>query len=345
MRAMSVEPSATQPTARSTRPRTAERAENGVAEPSDPASDVRRFSIIAVAALVGLAATYWVLVGTETGQRLENLALRGAELRTESARQAGLDRLAQVSVATFALSLIAVVVIGIVRRRATAAVIVAGAMGGSVVVVEALKAVLDRPALVDGPAWLLRNSFPSGSAAVATAIAVGAILVSPDRLRWAVVPIAVAYAAIVGEAIQTSGWHRLSDTIGAVLIVIATSSTALAVLARAELVTRTSFGRIDRRVRRLLLAGSLTILGIAAAILAFGALFPLLTSPDGSRRALLQTAFPLLGMGLTAGLIVGFAAAIEPYSIGRRRAPEAAAAVDVAGHDRDVTGSAEHSSR
>ena len=177
---------------------------------------------------------------------------------------------------------------------------------------------LDRPALVDGPIWILRNSFPSGSAAVATAIAVGAILVSPDRLRWAVVPVAVVYAAVVGEAIQTSGWHRLSDTVGAVLIVIASSSAALAVLARAGLVQRTAFGRIDRRLRRLLLAGTLTILGVAAVILAAGALFPLLTSPDGGRRALLQTAFPLLGMGLTAALIVGFAAAIEPYSIGRR---------------------------
>jgi membrane-associated phospholipid phosphatase len=277
----------------------------------------RRFVVIFAGALALMSAVYLAFVLTETGQRLENLALRGAAFRTDAERAAGLDRLSQVSIVIFGSTVVAIVLVGLLRRRPRLGFAVGGLMSASVVAVELLKDVLPRPLLVDGPSWILRNSFPSGSAAVAAAMAIGAILVSPDRLRWVIVPVGAAYAAIVGEALQTTGWHRLSDTIGGVLIVIAVASAGLAVLARAGFVQRSEHGRIDRRVRTILLLAALAALAVGTVVLALAAAFPLLTAPDGGIRAFLQTALPLLGVGFVTAAIVGFSRVVEPYTLGR----------------------------
>lgn len=281
-----------------------------------------RFAFAASIALGLVVVTYWLFVATETGQRLENLALRGAELRTTADREAGVERLTQVSIAIFGVALAAVVAVAWLRRRAGLGLLTAGLMGASVVAVEALKDILTRPALVDGPDWILRNSFPSGSAAVAAAMAVGALLVSPDRLRWAVLPIGAIYATIIGDAIQTTGWHRLSDTIGGVLIVIGTACGALGILARGGLVQPSTHGRIDWRIRRALvgLAGAALLLG--SIVLVTVAVFPLLVAPSGSRQAVLQTAFPLFGSGFILLAVLGFGWLVEPFTLGRRSRPE-----------------------
>jgi hypothetical protein len=280
-------------------------------------SPERRFSALFAGALALMSAIYLAFVTTETGQRLENLALRGAALRSDTERESGLARLSQVSILIFGAALVAVVLVGLMRRRPALGIVIGGLMSASVLAVETLKDVLPRPLLVEGPAWILRNSFPSGSAAVAIAMAIGAILVSPDRLRWVIVPVGAAYAAIVVEALQTTGWHRLSDTIGSVLVVIAVASAGLAVLARAGLVQPSEHGRIDRRVRTILLLTALVAIGVATIVLAIGSLFPLLTSSDGGLRVFLQTAFPLLGIGFVSLAIVGFARVVEPFTIGR----------------------------
>jgi hypothetical protein len=286
----------------------------------------RRFSALFAGALALMGAIYLAFVTTETGQRLENLALRGAALRTDSERETGLARLSQVSILIFGAALVAVVVVGLIRRRPRLGIAVGGLMIASVLAVELLKGVLPRPLLVEGPTWILRNSFPSGSAAVAVAIAVGAILVSPDRVRWVIVPVGAAYAAIVVEALQTTGWHRLSDTLGSVLVVVAVASAGLVLLARAGLVQLSEHGRIDRRVRTILLVTALVALAVATIVLAIGSLFPLLTSSDGGRRVFLQTAFPLVGIGFVSLAIVAFARVVEPFTLGRGRAQDDARA-------------------
>ncbi|HLO34703.1 MAG TPA: phosphatase PAP2 family protein [Candidatus Deferrimicrobium sp.] len=281
----------------------------------------RRFSGVFLGALALLSGAYLAFVASETGQRLENLALRGAELRSDAEREAGLQRLSQVSIAIFGVAVVAIVAVGLLRRRPVLGIAVGALMSASVLAVELLKAVLPRPQLVEGPAWLLRNSFPSGSAAVAAAMAVGAILVSPDRLRWFVVPVGAAWAAIVGDTIQTTGWHRLSDSLGAVLVVIAVGSAGLAVLARAGLVQPSEHGRIDRRIRTVLLLAALAAAATATVVLAVASVFPLLTAPDDGRRAFLQTAFPLLSVAFVTAAIVAFAWVVEPYTLGRGRPP------------------------
>ncbi|MFP5341815.1 MAG: hypothetical protein ACLGIJ_02655 [Candidatus Limnocylindria bacterium] len=276
-----------------------------------------RFLLVAGMAVLLTILTYSVLVATEPGQRIENLALRGAELRSDAERAAALGRLSIVTVAIFGIALVAVLGVGFLRGRERLAFMVAGTMGASVVLAELLKEWLSRPALVEGPIWLLRNSFPSGSAAVAASIAIGAVLVAPDRLRWIVLPIGAVFAGLIVDAVQTAGWHRLSDTVGGVLLVIAAASLGLAALATRGLVHPSPDARIDRRVRAILLVGGSAVVVLGALLVVLPGVFPLLAAPDGARRSILQTAFPLLGLGVTVLALVLFATSIDGYTLGR----------------------------
>jgi uncharacterized membrane protein YidH (DUF202 family) len=137
-----------------------------------------------------------------------------------------------------------------------------------------------------------------------------------------VLPIGALYAAAIGDAIQTTGWHRLSDTVGSALLVIAVASTALVVLARLRLVQPSPRGRVHPRVREMLFALALVALVVGTVMLVLVVAFPLLGSPEGGRRAFLQTAFPLFGAGLTILALVAFTRVIEPFSLGQTQASD-----------------------
>lgn len=286
---------------------------------SGTVSSGARFAAAAVLAIALFGATYWALVTTQVGQELENLAVQGAELRSPAARDASLERLSPISVVTFGLAVTIAFLIAVLRGRLALAAITAGVMVISVILAEILKEVLARPVLLDGPDWILRNSFPSGSAAVATATAVGALLVVPERLRWLVLPLGVLIATVVGDAIQTAGWHRLSDTMGGTLLVLAIASGGLAILARAGLVQPTSHGRVPRPIWIAMAVLALAALTVGTAMIVLMAAFPLLSTPEGGRRAFLQTAFPLFGVAFTILALLVFGRMLEPISLGRGR--------------------------
>jgi PAP2 superfamily len=275
-----------------------------------------RFLVAAGVALALLALTWGLAVGTELGQRIENGALLGAEFRTSAERERGLERLSVISTTMFGIAVVVVFIAALARRRAALAGVVAAAMIVSVVAAEMLKVFLPRPELVTGPVWLLRNSFPSGTAAVAGAVAIGALLVAPDRLRWLALAAGAVYAAVIGEATQATGWHRLSDVAGSLLLSIAVASGMLAVLTTAGLVQPGSRGRIDRRMRNTLTVLALVALLLGAALLVMATIFPLLATTGGARRVFLQTAFPLFGAGFTVLALTLFARLIEPYALG-----------------------------
>lgn len=279
-----------------------------------------RFGLTAIAALGLFAGVYAALVGTARGQRLENLGLLGAQLRGAAAREESLGYLSQVSVLTFALAVIAIAAIAFARRRPGLGVLVGAVMGGATVLAEMLKDVLPRPQLVEGPAWILRNDFPSGTATVAAALGLGALLVAPDRLRWLVLPIGAVFAAVIGQATQITGWHRMSGAIGGVLLVVAAFGAALLLLERAGLVHPTPSGRIHPRLRFGLLIVAAAAFVVAAAALTLLVAFPLLQVPADADSVFLHTVFELVGFGLTIVAFVAFATLIEPFTFGRSAA-------------------------
>lgn len=227
---------------------------------------------LALACTAGVAATYALLVRTRHGQRLDQGAFDGRGLATPSTHEAAQQLLTTISVGTLALATAVLMAQAILRRRTDLALVAGTVIGGSVLSTEALKRLLPRPDLViDGRIW--ENSFPSGHATVAFAVAVAATLVAPRRVRRAVAVVAVLYGAAIGIAVVAAGWHRPSDVAGAYFVVIAWAATVALVDSRAER------HRLDRSrwprpaVARhylvvgavLLVAGYLGALGIVAA--------------------------------------------------------------------------------
>jgi membrane-associated phospholipid phosphatase len=290
----------------------------------------RRF----LAATIGYIAVFWALyvvfVGTEQGQRFENSALLASTLRGDTVRADSLTYLSGVSVVTFAGAMAVVALVGLLRRRPGLGVLAAGAMGVTALAAEILKMVLERPALVDGPVWILRNSFPSGTAAIAAAVGLGALMVCPDRLRWIVLVIAAVLAAFVGQATQVTGWHRASDALAGVVLAGSVASAALVLLARSGHAQTSAVGRVHPRVfvAVVLVAGATILVGLTL-LLAFVA-FPLLRAPDEAESAFLQTASNLMTFGLSVIAIAAFAWVIEPFTLGTT-------AVDAAGLDAEAS--------
>lgn len=292
--------------------------------PSDapgPAHPAIRLWLGAFVFLALLAATYALFVLTEPGQRLENLALEGSALRTEATRADSTFGLETISVVSFGIAIVAVALVALLRRRPALAVAAVLTMGGSAVLGSLLKDLLPRPELVEGPAWLLRNSFPSGHATVAAAVGAGILMVSPGRLRWVALPVAAVGAAVIGQATQVAGWHRASDAIGATLLVLAMASISLAVLAAGGFVEPDLRGRVHPRIHVGLFASALLLLAAAALMGLLPLLFPLLRAPNGAEGVFVHLGLGLAGAGLTLLAFAGFARLQEPLALGRR--PEA----------------------
>lgn len=279
-----------------------------------------RFAGAAVGAGVLFWLVYTAFVLTEFGQRVENLGLAGAALRDDAERADTLARLSQISVLTFGAAILVVLVTAALRRRLGLGAVAIAVMVGATVIAEVLKDVLPRPPLVTGPTWLLRNTFPSGTATVAASIGIGAILVAPDRLRAWVVPLAAVFVAIIGQSTQVAGWHRLSGAIGGVLLVETVASVALVVMAARGMVRRSDVARLHPRIGTglVLVAGAALIIGLVVIMLPV--LFPLLRAPTGSSSVFVHTAFDLFGVGVSFLAVLAFGALIEPFGLGQPRA-------------------------
>ncbi|HEU5204909.1 MAG TPA: phosphatase PAP2 family protein [Candidatus Limnocylindrales bacterium] len=280
------------------------------------------YALAGAGLLAAFIAVYVIAVLTETGQRVENTALLGAAIRSEAERGRSADALSPVSLATFGLAVFLVVTAGFARRRSGLGLVAGAVMVVAVVAAELLKDVLPRPAHIDGPVWLLRNSFPSGTVAVVAATGVGALLVSPDRLRWAVLVVGGVALAIAAQSTQIAGWHRLSDAVGSGLLVAAVGAFGVSVLAAGDLVADSSVGRITWRVYAGILSVGGVLLALGTLLLVLLVVFPLLSSPEGGRRVFFQTAFPLFAAALTPLTLVLFARLLEGRSLGRRPAEE-----------------------
>jgi len=273
-----------------------------------------------------LVATYALFVLTVAGQQLENLGLEGSALRGQPSRADSLLGLGSISVVSFAVAIAALAGVALLQRRPALAIAVVATMGGAAVLAEVLKEVLPRPEHIDGPAWLLRNSFPSGHATVAAAIGAGLLMVAPARLRWLALPVAAIGAAVIGQATQIAGWHRASDAIGAVFLALSTGAGTLAVLAWRGMVAPEERGRVHRRVHLALLVLGLLIVALAALLLLLPLLFPLLRAPNGAEGVFIHLGTGLAGIGITVFAMDAFGRLLEPLSLGTREAPPPAAA-------------------
>ncbi|MFS0702528.1 phosphatase PAP2 family protein [Cellulomonas sp. 179-A 4D5 NHS] len=249
--------------------------------PSDVPGGGRRASslpgvLVAVVAVLGIVATWRVFVETWAGQWTEEAVLRGAEYGQGALWTVAEPVLDVVSVSYIALVLVAAMLIALVRRRWALAIQVVVLVAGSNVTTQLIKRIVtDRPDLgVPGPEM---NALPSGHTTAAASVSAVLVLVVPPRVRPWAAALGAGYTAATGVSTLVGQWHRPSDVIAAVLVVLFWTCVTCVLVARHPGVPgdapRTATGEIAlARSSRSSVAGSRTgalllgLVGVAAAV-------------------------------------------------------------------------------
>lgn len=185
--------------------------------------------LVALVAVAGVWATWRAFVGTEHGQAVDQASLDGAHIGQNRLWEIAEPVLDVVSVGFIAGAVVTCAVIAVVRRRWALALVAGGVLAGANLTTRVLKTmVLERPDLGYGPDF---NTLPSGHTTAAASVAAAVLLVVPPRARpWAAV-LGGAYAAATGVSTLIGQWHRPSDVIAGLLVVLAWGAAGCAVLA------------------------------------------------------------------------------------------------------------------
>ena len=175
---------------------------------------------VALVSAVGIGALWQVFVRSRTGQLLDAAVLDGAHYGRTRLWRLAEPVLDVISVPFIAAVLLAAVVLALVRRQWLLTVQVALLMVGANLTTQLLKyAVLQRPDLGLGDRVV--NTMPSGHTTAAASCAVALVLVVPRRLRPLTAALGAIYTAGTGMATLIGGWHRPSDVVAAMLVVLA----------------------------------------------------------------------------------------------------------------------------
>ena len=185
---------------------------------------------VAVLSFAGVFVLYRVFVDTLAGQQVENAAFQGALYGQTQLWRVAERVLDVVSVGFMAVVLVAAMVIAALRRRWSLAIQVAVLMIGANLTTQLLKNfVLYRPDL--GVEADYGNTLPSGHTTAAASVSAALLLVVPPRVRpWAAV-LGAGYTTATGVSTLIGQWHRPSDVVAAVLVVLAWTAIACAMVA------------------------------------------------------------------------------------------------------------------
>lgn len=170
---------------------------------------------LAAAGFSGLLVTAYIALRTSQGVRLDNAAgdAVSSPARVLSRLYEGLSG---VSVGSVALSLLACVILAVMRRRLDLALGAMIIIGGADLTTQILKKDLFRRIDIgQGP-----NSLPSGHTTVALSIALAAVMVAPSAWRSMVSIGVTATAALVGVSLVLGRWHRPSDVLAATCVCV-----------------------------------------------------------------------------------------------------------------------------
>ncbi|QTE29726.1 phosphatase PAP2 family protein [Pengzhenrongella sicca] len=294
-----------------------------------PGRSARRGVLLGLAVAVASAAGVWlvwrIFVASAAGQRVDQAAFDGALYGRTRLWQVAQPVLDVVSVPFVALVLVVAVLIAVVRRRWGLALQVAVLMGGANLTTQLLKNfVFDRPEFASG----YLNTLPSGHTTVAASVAAAFVFVVPPRARPSAAVLGAAYTAVTGVSTLIGRWHRPSDVVAAVLVVLAWSGLACALAAAsgprqpdgaaatvtaefARPLVPSGAGAARRRRPNALGVGGILLL-VAALLAALPAAYSLhrlwTTSGDLETRAELLVAYAGGAFGVVAVTAAAFAA-------------------------------------
>ena len=176
-----------------------------------------------VLALAGTAALWRVFIRTSVGQVVDTASMRGGDVHHPKVVEVLSRTLNGTTLASVVLVCLVAAVIGVLRKRIDLALGSALMVIGANASTQLLKTRIGRPNLDDFPA---PNSFPSGHTAAAASVAFALILVLPHAVRGMVTLIGFLYVTIIAIATVWAEWHRPSDTVAGLLIVLAWGALA-----------------------------------------------------------------------------------------------------------------------
>lgn len=177
-------------------------------------------ALVALLALVAAVATYRLFVTTAPGQRVDELAFTGAQHGQGRLWAVAEPVLDVVSVAFVVIAIGAAMLVALVRRRWVLALQVGALVVGANVTTQLLKhQLLERPDLL--PGWNGPNTLPSGHTTVAASVSAALLIATPRGWRPAVAVGGVVYTAATGVSTLVGQWHRPSDVVAALLVVLA----------------------------------------------------------------------------------------------------------------------------
>lgn len=183
--------------------------------------------LVAVVSTLLVFLTWWLFVDTALGQQLEQIAYEGAMFGQGKLWMMARRILSLVSISYIVLGLAVSIGIAVVRRRWWLAVQIAVLVVGANVTTRVLKyVVLDRENLIGGRDW--ENSLPSGHTTVAATVSASLLLAVPRRWRPVVAVLGGGYAAATGVSTLIGQWHRPSDVVAAMLVVLAWTAAVCA---------------------------------------------------------------------------------------------------------------------
>lgn len=200
------------------------------APPEQPTGASRALAlVVAVLAVVGIVATWSLLVVHPQGSALDDSAVDGATYGYGTLWQVAEPVLSIVSVGFIVAAIAATMLVALIRRRWSLAVQAAVLVAGANITTQLLKhVVLQRP---DDTL----NTLPSGHTTVAASVSVALLLVVPRSARPALALVGAAYTGATGVATMVGQWHRPSDVIAAILVVLAWTGVVCALTTRSGL--------------------------------------------------------------------------------------------------------------
>jgi membrane-associated phospholipid phosphatase len=255
-----------------------EREENGfpmtalASRPSTPSTRARGLGhvltplFVAVLAAAGAVAIYRVFIRTITGQAIDTGALNGAEVGHPRVIELLSRTLNGTTLASLVLVCLAAAAVGVIRRRVDLAIAAAAVVLGANLTSQLLKTHLHRPNLDGFPA---PNSFPSGHTTAAASVAFALVLALPHAMRGMVALIGAGYVTVIAVATVWAEWHRPSDTVAGLLVVLAWGGVVTAALRAHRLRVPGVISRTTRLTTVLFLA--VFAVSAAAGLLGLGA--------------------------------------------------------------------------
>ncbi len=266
----------------------------------------RRLLAVGAGAFILCLVAYVFFVLTPSGQLVAELILYGRRAGGSRAGDLATGTLDTISLATVTAATLALAGAAVVFDRRRVAVAVVVAIVGANLTTQVFKRMLERPNLIGEAAQAAGNSFPSGHVTIAASLVLAALLVVPRPLRSPVAVVGAAYVGAIAMSTLAAGWHRLGDSIGAILIALAWTSFAAAALARWSFMPRRSwrFGSARPTASLLALVGFIAVM-LGAALLGITWIDPQLRagsleSADDARRAFVAGLAVIGGIALIA---------------------------------------------